>query len=278
MALRFRTAAAAGALIASVLPAGTSAQSNPAKTGYYLSLGDSVAAGEGALPATRGFVYRLYERGVFAPATELDFGNIAIRAATADEVLTLQVPQALCIQPPRIGIPPSIITLVVGANDFLVHIATNGMPSNPAATIPGVAEGIAAKVEGIIRALVFGVPDLPAHCARSGLPGVTVLVSNYYRFDIPDPKTEAIFALALRSFHTSLSARVTKIRAEIVSGGKTAKVGYVDLFSTVSGMAGLLPLNRSNTATRGLAFEKHPTTKGHSAIAREFERVWRTLR
>ena len=42
-----------------LLPANASAQINFTKTGYYLSLGDSLAAGEGALPVTHGFVYQL---------------------------------------------------------------------------------------------------------------------------------------------------------------------------------------------------------------------------
>lgn len=44
------------------VPVTTSAQVNFEKSGYYLSLGDSVAAGEGALPVTHGFVYQLYDR------------------------------------------------------------------------------------------------------------------------------------------------------------------------------------------------------------------------
>jgi hypothetical protein len=53
MALRISTVAAALALIGS-LPADAAPQINVTKTGYYLSLGDSLAAGEGALPVTHG--------------------------------------------------------------------------------------------------------------------------------------------------------------------------------------------------------------------------------
>ena len=47
------------------------AQINFEKTGYYLSLGDSIAAGEGALPVTHGFVYELYDHGAFGRTQEL---------------------------------------------------------------------------------------------------------------------------------------------------------------------------------------------------------------
>jgi lysophospholipase L1-like esterase len=87
----------------------------------------------------------------------MDFGNVGIKGVTADEVQALQVPVALCIQPPRIGVAPSVITLAVGANDFFVYIATYGIPPNPLTDIPIVADAIAAKVANIIRSLVFGM-------------------------------------------------------------------------------------------------------------------------
>lgn len=276
--MRVRIASAAALTVMGfLLPASASAQINFLKTGYYLSLGDSLAAGEGAMPATHGFVYQLYDQGVFEQTQKLDFSNIGIKGATADEVLALQVPQALCIQPPRIGVGPSVITLIAGANDFLIYIATNGVPPNPLATIPAVADAIAAKVETIVRALVFGIPTLPAHCARTGISGITVLVSNYYSFDHPEPQVEGLLDLALQSFHTSLSARVANIQADIAAAGKTARVGYVDLFNGMGGQPGLLLINRKNGFTGGLTFEIHPTNAGHTAIADLFGKAWSAL-
>ena len=277
MALHLRHVAAALAAAGLWLPTNASAQINFDKSGYYLSLGDSLAAGEGALPATHGFVYQLYDRGVFGPTQQLDFSNIAIKGLTSDEVLALQVPQALCIQPPRIAVAPSVITLIAGANDFLIYIATNGVPANPLVTIPAVADAIAAKVESVVRALVFGIGSLPAHCARTGIPGVTVLVSNYYSFDHPEPQVEFLLDLALQSFHTSLAARVAAIQADIVAAGKTARVGYVDLFNSMGGSQGLLLINRKNGFVGGFTFEIHPTNAGHTAIAQEFEKAWKAL-
>lgn len=258
-------------------PAAAAAQINFEKSGYYLSLGDSVAAGEGALPVTHGFVYQLYDRGVFGRMQTMDFANIAIKGATTDEVLMLQVPQALCIQPPRIQLAPSVITLIAGANDLFVYLAANGVPANPLVELPAVAEGIALKVEGIVRSLVFGVPTLPTHCARAGIPGLTVLVANYYRFDHPDPEVEFLLDLALQSFRASLRVRLAQVQADLVAAGRTARVGYVDTFGAMEGRQGVLLINRRNGFSDRFNFEIHPTNAGHSVMAREFDRVWNTL-
>jgi lysophospholipase L1-like esterase len=260
-----------------ILPAFASAQINFDKSGYYLSLGDSPAAGEGALPVTHGFVYQLYDRGVFGRTQEMDFANIAIKGATADEVQLFQVPQALCIQPPRIAVAPSVITLLAGANDFFVYLATNGIPQDPLTALPALADAIAAKVENVMRSLVFGLPNLPPYCAGSGIPGITVLVANYYSFDHPDPQIEFLFDLALQSFRASLAARVAHIQADIVSAGKAARVGYVDTFLAMEGRQGLLLIDRRNGFVGGFDFEIHPTNAGHTAIAIEFERVWNSI-
>ena len=124
---------------ASLVPLQAFAQINFEKSGYYLSLGDSVAAGEGALPVTHGFVYQLYDRGVFGRTQVIDFSNVAIKGATADEVQALQVPEALCIQPPRIGLAPSVIVRSNCARPTRGHhhrtaiIARIGVPERPGA-------------------------------------------------------------------------------------------------------------------------------------------------
>ncbi len=59
-----------------LLPGHAWAQIDFAKTGYYFALGDSVAAGEGAMPVTTGYVYQLYDHGVFGSKQQLDFANI----------------------------------------------------------------------------------------------------------------------------------------------------------------------------------------------------------
>ena len=60
-----RKFAVAIAMCAALVPAVASAQINFEKSKYYVALGDSVAAGEGAMPLTNGYVYQLYEQGAF---------------------------------------------------------------------------------------------------------------------------------------------------------------------------------------------------------------------
>lgn len=264
-------------LLALFAPGTASAQINFEKTGYYLSIGDSVAAGEGALPVTHGFAYQLYHRGVFGRMQVMDFSNIGIKGATADEIQMLQVPEALCIQPPRIGVAPSVITLTAGANDFFAYIATNGIPANPMIDIPIVADAIAAKVANIIRSLVFGMPGLPAHCAQSGISGVRVLASNYYSFNHPDPQINFVLDLALQAFGVGLRTRIAQIQSDIRATGKTARAGFVDTLSAMEDRRGLLLIEKRNGFSSPLDFEIHPTNAGHSVIAGEFERVWNTL-
>jgi hypothetical protein len=272
----FRLVAASLACAGLLVSGTSSAQINFIRDGYYLSMGDSIGAGEGALPATHGFAYQLYEQGVFGRTQNMHFSNIAIGAVTAEEVLAFQVPQALCIQPPRIAVAPSVITLTAGAGDFLVYLATNGVPPNPAVTIPQVADGIAASVEDVIRALVFGLPGLPPSCP-AGIPGITLLVSNYFGFNHPDPAIDQLFDLALESFSASLAGRVAQIQTDIGVAGKTARVGFVDTFSAMDARRGLLLIERRNGFTGGFDFEMHPTNAGHSVIADEFARVWKAL-
>ena len=102
-------------LAALLMPALANAQINFPKRGYYLAMGDSISAGEGAMPVTQGAVYRLYDQGVFGAKQDLDFSNIAIRAARTWEVLNYQVSEAICLT----GFQPSVVTITVGANDFL---------------------------------------------------------------------------------------------------------------------------------------------------------------
>jgi len=79
----------------------------------YMALGDSLAAGYGALPATQGYVYRLYRDEVFDKIPHTLFSNAGVPGVTSKHVLDHQVPQA--IQAFR----PSVITITVGGNDLL---------------------------------------------------------------------------------------------------------------------------------------------------------------
>lgn len=69
------------------------------KTGYYVALGDSVAAGEGAMPVTHGYAYQLYEQGVFGQKQRMDFANMGLRGGRSWDLRDHQVAQVLCAEP-----------------------------------------------------------------------------------------------------------------------------------------------------------------------------------
>ena len=77
----------------------------------YMALGDSIAAGYGALPATQGYVYLLYQDSVFDTVPNTLFCNAAVPGATSKDVLDHQVPQVALFH-------PNVITLTVGGNDL----------------------------------------------------------------------------------------------------------------------------------------------------------------
>lgn len=79
----------------------------------YMALGDSLSAGYGAVPATQGFVYLLYQSGVFDTVPNTLFANAAVPGATSRHVLEHQTPQA------TEAFRPTVITLTVGGNDLL---------------------------------------------------------------------------------------------------------------------------------------------------------------
>src|SRR5262245_6291013 len=94
--------------IAAILsPTFAGAQINFPKDRYFVGLGDSVAAGEGSLPVTSGYVYDLYDRGVFGKKQETEFANAALRGARSWDLRDHQVAQVLCAE---IALRPTVVT------------------------------------------------------------------------------------------------------------------------------------------------------------------------
>ncbi len=247
--------------LAFLLPSLANAQINFIKTDYYVAIGDSLSAGEGAMPVTGGFAYQLYDQGVFAKKQQMDFSNISIRAARTHEVLAYQVPQAICIT----GFQPNVVTITVGGNDFLREF--------PA---PNVI-AIAARAADIVNRLVNGfyypdaVTGVPIHC--NGLPNVTVLIANNYAPPHPDPTLANLFDQAAMGFDYFL--RVSLGAIGIPSG---SRVAVVDLYNAFKGRNGLLLIQKKNGVGPGpFDFDVHPTNAGHSLMAREFKKAWNAL-
>src|SRR3989440_11721443 len=78
----------------------------------YLALGDSLAAGYGAVPTTQGYAYLLYQGGTYDKANNTIFADAAVPGARSADVLAFQVSQVNFFQ-------PHVVTLSVGGNDLL---------------------------------------------------------------------------------------------------------------------------------------------------------------
>ncbi len=251
--------------LAFLLPSLANAQINFIKTDYYVAIGDSLSAGEGAMPVTGGFAYQLYDQGVFAKKQQMDFSNISIRAARTYEVLAHQVPQAICIP----GFEPKIVTITVGANDFLRGEQT-----------PGEIFQIGFRAAEIVNRLVNGgdyidvKSGLPVRCP--GLPDVTVLIANNYAPPHPDPNLAFLFDQAAMGFDQALQFFLSFVT---IPQGSNSRFAVVDLYNAFKGRNGLLLIQKKNGVNpdNPFDFEVHPTNAGHSLMAREFRKAWNAL-
>lgn len=120
----------------------------------YMALGDSLVAGYGAIPATQGYVYLLYNSGVFGGITHILFSDAGVPGVTSAEVLAYQVPQAVQ------AFKPTVITITVGGNDLL-QILTGADPGT-------VLTNFQNNLTQILATL------------RSQLPDTRIYISNLY--------------------------------------------------------------------------------------------------
>lgn len=244
-------------------PSSAWAQINFPMTGYYAAMGDSVAAGEGALPVTNGYAYELYGRGVFGPLPETHFANLSARGARSWELRNRQVPQLLCSEPSR---RPTVVTITAGANDFL----------RGDADISSIARRVADAVALLLNnASPFGTapvldPVTSAPCRP--LEGVTILVSNYYSIPHPIPVVAAQLDAALQGFDQAL-----RFWLQFVPVPAGSSVTVVDLYTGSVGTQGLVTIQRRLGFSGAFDFDVHPTNLGHQYIAGEFEKAWQSL-
>jgi lysophospholipase L1-like esterase len=120
----------------------------------YMALGDSLVAGQGAFPATRGYVYLLYYSGVFGSLFDTTLNNGGVSGATSEQVLKYQVPQAIE------AFQPTVMTLTLGGNDLLSVLK--------GANLAEVLARYQANLTEVLRRL------------RLDLPGSRIYLSNLY--------------------------------------------------------------------------------------------------
>ena len=247
-------------LVALSIPGLASAQINFPKSNYYVAIGDSLSAGEGAMPVTQGAVYRLYDQSVFAKKQDMDFSNIAIRAARTWEVLNYQVPEAICLT----GFEPSVVTITVGANDFFTGDID----------LYAIASRSADIVNRLLNGASYADPQTGLARVCPGLPNVTVLIANNYGLPIPDdPALTAYLDFVAMTYDQLL--RGILLTVPVPAG---SRVGVADLYTAFKGRNGLLLIQKKNGTGPGIFdYEVHPTNAGHAAIADEFGRAWASL-
>jgi len=222
-------------IVALLLPAAVNAEppSQLSEHTRYLALGDSLAAGYGAVPGTQGYVYLLYGGGIFDTVPNTLLSNAAVPAMTSEDVLLYQVPQAIKALQSHDGVQATFITLTVGGNDLLAIVE---------GADPGV---VLANFQSNLTGILFSL--------RTSLPNTKIYVSNLYTIpQIPGADT------------------VVPIFNAVVSGVAGAfGVPVADVYSSFHGKPQYLLINRPGAD----AFEVHPTNAGHRAIAKAFEAV-----
>jgi GDSL-like Lipase/Acylhydrolase family len=261
-----RTLKLVSAVLAAVLaPSMVTAQINFPKTDYYLGMGDSWAAGEGAIPVTNGYVYRLYDHGVFGQKQQTDFADIGMRGARTWELLQHQVPQALCTEPAQ---RPTVVTITAGGNDFL-----EGDVNVPA---------IAGRVVQAIHLLLNN--DDPVYVTTPvidpvrvepcrALSNVTILVGNYLRIPHPVPAIAAQLDAALMGYDQALRFLLAT-QLHVPDG---SRVVVVDTYTPSVGRDNLVTISRRFGYSGPFDFDFHPTNYGHAFIAQQFAEAWNAL-
>jgi len=215
----------------------------------YLALGDSIAAGFKAHPATQGYAFLLYQGGAFDRPPHTLFNNLAAVGATSEDVLLYQVPQAL-IPASEGGFQPHYVTLSVGGNDLaaiLRFAATNPAPPDLQLFIAATIAAYGQHLTGILQQL------------STGLPGVRIFVSNQYTI----PELEA----ALPGSGEIVDAFNTTTAQVVAAFPGTASL--VDVYSAFLGRRGLLLIERPGAGP----FEAHLTNAGHRVIEKAFADV-----
>ena len=127
----------------------------------YMAMGDSLAAGFKAQPATQGYAFLLYQTGVFDRMPHTLFNDIGVVGATSGDVLKYQVPLAL-IPAALGGFQAQYITLNVGGNDIAALRALAA--SNPPPDVLGGA------VNAAVLAYRGNLDDHPRISSRPNSP------------------------------------------------------------------------------------------------------------
>ncbi len=200
----------------------------------YLAMGDSISAGYGAMPATQGFTYDLYQSGAIDNINHTLFCVMAVPGALSQDVLLYQAPQAERFfqdtgQPYR-----RVITLTAGGNDLLQVLKG----ADPADVLASFGQNL-----GLILSRL-----------RSRFPDALIDVANYY-----DPKLPV-------QGEKDLIAALNGVIASVAGSFHAPEITVVDVFSAFEGRSGLLLSEKNGSGAEQI----HPTNAGYRVIAETF--------
>ena len=173
----------------------------------YIALGDSLAAGYGAMPATQGYAYLLYQGGAYGKTTDTIFANAAVPGATSADVLAYQVPPAIS------RFHPDVVTLSVGGNDAISVLGG----ADPVVVVRQFQQNLGQILCGL----------------RSALPQARIYISNLY--DIPEITANVRGGLEL----------IVTFNHVIAGTAQACGAKVADVFSQFSGRHGLLLIERN---------------------------------
>jgi lysophospholipase L1-like esterase len=170
-------------------------------------MGDSLAAGFGAIPVTQGYAYLLYREGTFDVMTNTIFANAAMPNATSDDVLAFQVPPAVKL------FKPNVVTISVGGNDLLEILKG----ADPTTVLPAFQ----ANLVQILGTLRLSLPE-----------NARIIIGNQY--DIPEITANKPGADRVIDAFNKIIASVAEATHALVA----------DVFSAFKGRNGLLLVER----------------------------------
>jgi lysophospholipase L1-like esterase len=212
-------------------------------TARYMSLGDSLAAGYKAQPATAGYSYQLYLGRAFGSIPDTVFDNASVPGATSSDLLNFQLPQV-----PRFE--PNVVTISIGGNDLLSLLSA----PDPIGALPAVLAAFAQNLGASLTRLCLGMDD-----------GGRIYIHNLY--EIPEiPLTQQAVPL----FNDVLAQTVAAVAQSPACANRTLAVA--DVYNAFLGQQGLLLIERY--LKKGIeVLEVHPTNKGHRVIENTFRAV-----
>jgi len=201
----------------------------------YMALGDSIAAGYKAMPATSGYAYQLYLGRAFGDIPDVLFDNASVPGATSLDLLKYQLPQVALFK-------PNVVTISIGGNDLLKLLADPN--SKPTEVLDAFSQNLGASLEQLCAPL--------SQVDR-------IFIHNLYAIPEIPPSQPAVLA-----FNDVLAKTVAS--KDLSCKGKVA---VADVYNAFLGQKNLLLIERY--LKKGIdVLEVHPTDKGHRVIEDTF--------